>query len=174
MNSCFVCCLGIDVFHDKSRKSGSIAGVVSSVNQTLTKFYSSAVFQQQGQELVDALKIAFLDAMMRYYDQNHKWPSQVVVFRDGVGDGQLEATEKHEAAQFMGSFTHASPPGPSPGAKYTDAQQATFARFGKMRPDKYTPGFTFVVVQKRINTRLFHMKSPKTVRYDKATRTNEK
>ena len=33
--------VGIDVFHDKSRKSGSIAGVVSSINDTLSRYYST-------------------------------------------------------------------------------------------------------------------------------------
>ena len=30
-----------------------------------------------------------------------------MVFRDGVGDGQLEATERHEATQFVRAFSHA-------------------------------------------------------------------
>ena len=33
--------VGIDVFHDKSRKSGSIAGVVSSINDSLSRYYST-------------------------------------------------------------------------------------------------------------------------------------
>lgn len=39
--------LGIDVFHDASRKSGSIAGLVSTTNQSLSRYYSTAVFQMQ-------------------------------------------------------------------------------------------------------------------------------
>ena len=72
--------------------------------QQLTRFHSSAVFQRQGQEMVDALKVAFLASLVRYWECNHRWPSRVVVFRDGVGDGQMEATERHEAAQFLRAF----------------------------------------------------------------------
>ena len=77
--------VGIDVFHDKSRKSGSIAGVVSSINDSLSRYYStvsaiiiswSASFlcstlqfqvaiQKQGQEIVDALKVAFMESLVR-------------------------------------------------------------------------------------------------------------
>ncbi len=39
--------VGIDVFHDRARRDGSVAGVVATVNGTLTRFHSNAVFQQQ-------------------------------------------------------------------------------------------------------------------------------
>jgi aubergine-like protein len=52
------------------------------------------------------------------------------LFRDGVGDGQLQFAAAHEAAQFLSAFQALSPP--------------------------FEPKFTMVVVQKRINTRLFH------------------
>lgn len=46
--------------------------------------------------MTDALKIAFISSLIKYWEQNHKWPENIVVFRDGVGDGQLEATAHHE------------------------------------------------------------------------------
>ena len=48
---------GIDVFHDKSMKRGSIAGVVSSVNKSLSQYYSTVAIQKSGQEIIDALKV---------------------------------------------------------------------------------------------------------------------
>ena len=53
------------------------------------------------------------------------------MFRDGVGDGQLSVSAKYEAEQFKDCFKHIS--------------------------DDYSPGLGFVVVQKRINTRIFLM-----------------
>ena len=57
--------VGIDVFHDKSRKSGSIAGVVTSINDSLSRYYSTVAIQKQGQEIIDALKVAFMQSLLR-------------------------------------------------------------------------------------------------------------
>jgi len=123
--------LGVDVYHDISRRGSSIAGVVSSTNMSMSRWYSSTCFQQPGQEIIDSLKIAFIKALKKFYEVNHIWPDKVLVFRDGVGDSQLSMTAKYEAEQFKDSFKHIS--------------------------DSYKPGFGFIVVQKRINTRIFYM-----------------
>jgi len=123
--------LGVDVYHDPSRRGSSIAGVVSSTNMTMSRWYSTTCFQQPGQELIDSLKIAFIKALKKFYEVNHTWPERVIVFRDGVGDSQLSVTAKYEADQFKDSFRHIS--------------------------ETYKPGFGYVIVQKRINTRIFYM-----------------
>ena len=122
--------LGVDVFHDPARRGHSIAAVVTSLNQTMSSWHSSTAFQNPGQEIVDCLKIAFVEGMKKYYEVNHIWPDKVIVFRDGVGDSQLDIVACHEAAQFCNSFKHIS--------------------------ESFQPGFAFIVVQKRINTRIFH------------------
>jgi len=86
-------------------------------------------FQTPGQELVDCLKVAFVKALRKFYEANHIWPDKVIVFRDGVGDSQLSLSATYEAEQFKDAFHHIS--------------------------DQYSPGFAFIVVQKRINTRIF-------------------
>ena len=60
------------------------------------RFYSNVAVQKQGQEIVDAITVAFAESLMRYYETNHKFPANIVVFRDGVGDGMMEATTQHE------------------------------------------------------------------------------
>ena len=121
--------VGVDVFHDPSRRLPSIAGIVSSTNSAMSRWYSSTVFQAAHQELIDALKPAFVRAIKQYYQANHAWPTKIIVFRDGVGDSQLSILAKYEAQQFSDTFRHIS--------------------------DDYQPSFGFVVVQKRINTRIF-------------------
>ena len=86
--------LGVDVYHDPSRRGSSIAGVVSSTNMTMSKWYSSTVFQTPGQELVDCLKVAFVKALKKFYEANHIWPDKVIVFRDGLGVSQLSLSAK--------------------------------------------------------------------------------
>ena len=72
-----------------------------------------------------------------------------MVFRDGVGDGQLDVTEKHEAEQFQRVFLNGN--GGNNGATEASKMQS---KLSEMIPDNYRPGFAFVVVQKRINTRI--------------------
>ena len=122
--------VGVDVFHDPARRGSSIAAVVTSLNQTMSSWYSTTAFQNPGQELVHCLKIAFVDGLKKYYETNHVWPDKVIVFRDGVGDSQLDLSASYEAQQFMTSFKNIS--------------------------SDFMPGFAFIVVQKRINTRIFH------------------
>ena len=53
----------------------------------------------------------------------------MIVFRDGVSDSQLSLSATYEAEQFNKAFD--------------------------IIDEKYKPGFAFIVVQKRINTRIF-------------------
>jgi len=71
----------------------------------------------------------FTAALRKYFDVNHALPERIFLFRDGVGDGQMDVVEKYEVPQLTECFHH----------------------FGL----DYTPNFAVVVVQKRINTRIF-------------------
>lgn len=142
--------VGIDIYHDASRKGSSFAGFVSSMNDMATRYYSLVKEQKPGQEMMDALKIAFMESLIKYWEVNRRWPQDIVVFRDGVGDGQLEATEKHEAAQFLQVFNKLKN-----GDQSTQTEASKLhSKISEMMPETYSPGFVFVVVQKRINTRL--------------------
>jgi aubergine-like protein len=59
---------------------------------------------------------------------NHRRPEKIIVYRDGVGDGQIPVVQDYEVRQIQNSF----------------------ATFGD-----YQPKLTVVIVQKRINTRIF-------------------
>ncbi|XP_067134684.1 piwi-like protein Ago3 isoform X2 [Centruroides vittatus] len=126
--SVMVC--GFDSYHDQAVGRRSVLGFVASLNQTVTRWFSMAKFQQKGQELGDYLKICLLSALRKYYQVNHFLPNKIFIFRDGVSDGQLNHVAKYEVEQFTTSFKH--------------FQQ------------DYNPQLTVVVVQKRINTRIFH------------------
>ena len=121
--------------------------------------------QKQGQEIVDAITVAFADALARFYDTNNRWPDNVVVFRDGVGDGMMEATLKHEVRNCLNWLRQIV-------LRCRDnficLSRDTFLQVPQFRkllrgghqkmPANYNPGFNYIVVQKRINTRIF---SPK-------------
>lgn len=121
--------VGVDVYHDVTRGRQSVMGFVASMNHSMTRWFSKCAFQDPGKELVNCLKVAFLEALVKYYEVNHSRPDRIFIFRDGVGDGQLTYVNEFEIEQLIASFSCVSP--------------------------DYNPTIAVVVVQKRINTRIF-------------------
>ncbi|KAM6166384.1 piwi-like protein 3 [Erethizon dorsatum] len=117
--------IGIDCFHDIINRQKSIAGFVASTNEELTKWHSQCVFQEPGQELVDGLNSCLEAALDSWFKNVQHQPDSVVVYRDGVGDGQLQALLDHEIPQLVSHLR------------------------------KHQVKLTFIVVKKRINTRFF-------------------
>nr|XP_046241740.1 piwi-like protein 2 isoform X2 [Scatophagus argus] len=116
--------VGVDVHHDPSKKHRSVMGFVASVNSSLTRWYSSVTFQIPTEELISGYRACFLAALQKYYEVNHNLPEKIVVYRDGVSDGQLRMVEQYEIPQLINCF-------------------ATFPG--------YEPKLVFIVVQKRTN-----------------------
>ncbi|CAK7313956.1 Piwi-like protein 1 [Vulpes lagopus] len=122
--------IGIDCFHDIVNRRKSIAGFVASINQELTQWFSQCIFQESGQELVNGLKTCLEAALKLWCKHNQFLPQAIIVYRDGVGDGQLQALMDHEVPQIESSLRSVYPK--DSGVK-----------------------LTFIVVKKRINTRFF-------------------
>nr|XP_005889912.1 PREDICTED: piwi-like protein 3 [Bos mutus] len=143
--------IGIDCFHDIERRRKSVAGFVASIDPDLTRWFSQCIIQESGQELVKGLTTCLYTALKLWSEQNSSPPRSIIVYRDGVGDGQLQALIDQEVKQ-MESYLENS-----------------------YRGQK----LTFIVVKKRINTRFFIEKdggrlnnpSPGTVIDLKVTRT---
>ncbi|XP_032250920.1 piwi-like protein 3 [Phoca vitulina] len=122
--------IGIDCFHDIVHRRKSIAGFVSSINQELTQWFSQCLFQESGQELVNGLKACLEAALKLWLKHNLFLPQAIIVYRDGVGDGQLQALLDHEVPQIESSLK-------------------------SVYPEDSGVKLTFIVVKKRINTRFF-------------------
>ncbi|XP_045391065.1 piwi-like protein 3 [Lemur catta] len=121
--------VGIDCFHDTVNRKKSIAGFVASTTDQLTKWYSQCVIQEAGEEIVNGLTDC-LRAALEVWCQNESCvPRSVIVYRDGVGDGQLQALLDHEIPQMLACL--------------------------KNIPSRENVALTFIVVKKRINTRFF-------------------
>ncbi|XP_008948124.1 PREDICTED: piwi-like protein 1 isoform X2 [Merops nubicus] len=121
--------VGIDCYHDTLSGKQSAAGFVASLNQTLTRWFSRCVVQGRGQELVDGLKACLQTALREWSKWNTCLPSRVIVYRDGVGDGQLGTLVNYEVPQFLDCLR----------------------TVGK----DYNPRLTVIVVKKRVSTRFF-------------------
>lgn len=127
MRNVMIC--GMDTYHDGARKSASVVAFVASINGTFTKWFSQAVIQRCKEELCNGLCAAMRASLIAYREENAVLPERVIVFRDGVGDGQLFMCSEYELPQMHKAFS-------------------------AMGAD-YRPSLTFIVVQKRINTRIF-------------------
>ncbi|ODN06661.1 Protein argonaute-3 [Orchesella cincta] len=119
--------IGMDVYHDPKQKRPSVTALVASLNNTHTKYYSRVIFQETHQETVNSMFPILMDLMRVYADANGGYPDRIVLWRDGVGDGQLAYTKNHEVSQVTDVFKRLI----------------------------INPKFTFCVVQKRINARLY-------------------
>jgi aubergine-like protein len=128
--------VGIDVYHDTLTKGQSACGFSASMNQTFTKYFTPVHFQKTGQELVDGLKRCMKESLQQFFILNKHLPEIIIVYRDGVGDGMLQAVVDHEVPQFI----------------------ETFPSFG----ENYKPRLCFIVVKKRIHTRMF-AKTPQSL-----------
>ncbi|KAI4568727.1 hypothetical protein MJG53_014345 [Ovis ammon polii x Ovis aries] len=124
--------VGIDCYHDTTAGRRSIAGFVASINEGMTRWFSRCVFQDRGQELVDGLKVCLQAALRAWNSCNEYMPSRIIVYRDGVGDGQLKTLVNYEVPQFLDCLKSV----------------ATFITI-------LSPRLTVIVVKKRVNARFF-------------------
>jgi len=126
--------VGIDVYHDTINRRRSVAAFVASQDACFTRYYSRVVFQEPGEEIVSQLEACMLMALRKYNEVNHRLPQKIFIYRDGVGDGQLEVVLNFELQQFLSCFSKVS--------------------------SDYSPKMAVIVVKKRINTRFFKKDGP--------------
>lgn len=125
--------VGIDCYHDTTAGKRSIGALVASLNQSMSRWFSKCVLQHRGQEIMDGLKMALTAALKDYLKFNKCLPSRIIVYRDGVGDGQLHSVVNYEVSQIMDSI--------------------------KSIGQDYAPKLSVVVVTKRISSRFFYHKN---------------
>ncbi|CAO1310298.1 unnamed protein product [Diamesa serratosioi] len=120
---------GIDTYHEANHKANSVTGFIASLNGTYTRWYSKAIIQKMKEEIGSGLTASLGLALAAYYTHNNYYPEKIIVYRDGVGDGQLRYLEEFEIPQMkMGC---------------------------KQIAHDYSPLMTYIVVQKRINNKFF-------------------
>ncbi|CAG0888931.1 unnamed protein product [Cyprideis torosa] len=116
---------GVDAYHEKGQNSWT--GFCASVNQEVTKYFHAVSTEDQRSDLTSNLRASFGIALQEYAKYNNAHPSFVVMYRDGVSDGELETVRNTEMK----------------------AMQSVISTLPR------APTLVFVIVQKRINTRIF-------------------
>merc|ERR1719192_275314 len=121
--------IGYDTYHDTVNKSKSVGAVVASLNESMTKYISMAnLHTNPQQELHDNLCPAIMTALRKYQELNGFPPEKIILYRDGVGDGQIPYVVDHEVK----------------------AIQQTLIKAGM---EEKEVKFAFIIVNKRINTK---------------------
>lgn len=131
---------GADVTHPGPGSAApSLAALVGSMDATATRYAARVSAQptkpagrQQIQEIIVDFKNMAKELLLEFYRSTRKRPERIFVFRDGVSEGQFDQVLTHEYA----------------------ALRAACAEMGDSSSG-YAPPVTFVVVQKRHQTRLF-------------------
>ncbi|KRX73373.1 Protein argonaute-2 [Trichinella sp. T6] len=67
----------------------SKAAVVGNVDGSVTKFHASVKIQPAKQELITGFVKQFSDRLLEYVDVNGTAPKNIIVYRDGVSEGQF-------------------------------------------------------------------------------------
>jgi aubergine-like protein len=148
--------IGYDVSHDTKDKKKSYGALVASLDSRGSKYFSAVSSHKSGNELSDNLKINFIKALRAFQKENKKFPERIIFYRDGVGDGQIEYVLQHEIGYYLSQKHNFSyfPDFIKKKFKISAQIEQQFRQYYEL--DKF-PQFAFIIVNKRINTRLFTM-----------------
>ncbi|CAI5742127.1 unnamed protein product [Hyaloperonospora brassicae] len=122
---------GADVTHPSplDRTRPSIAAVTASMDTHFVRHASTIRAQGHRVEQIENLKDMAVELLKQFYRQTHGKPDRIVFYRDGVSEGQFHMVLNHEVTALR--------------------EACRALEVG------YMPPITFVIVQKRHNTRLF-------------------
>ncbi|XP_022160802.1 piwi-like protein Siwi isoform X2 [Myzus persicae] len=121
--------VGFDVCHDKQNINKSYGALVATMNDSHTAYFSCVQPHESGQELSSYFAMSIAKALNKYKSKNNKLPNSIIIYRDGVGDGQL-------------SYVH--------GTEVDMVKKTCKDFYGGKKI-----GLAFVIVKKRISSRFF-------------------
>ena len=81
--------VGYDTHHDGTRKSESVGGFVCSINDSLTRYYSRVSYHKDRNEMTSNFRQNLVEGLKHYHKVNGSYPERLVVYRDGVSEGQI-------------------------------------------------------------------------------------
>ncbi|CAL8140865.1 unnamed protein product [Orchesella dallaii] len=137
-NTMFV---GFDVYHGaKGSSGGSVGAMVATYSGNFTRYYSTTSHFKRGddgKELCATMLVDIIKCCHKYHELNAEvgLPERIIMYRDGVGEGQLKQVFDVELKTLSEGLAKL----------YQDVGRGP-------------PNLTYIVVTKRINTKLMMMK----------------
>ncbi|KAL2751064.1 piwi-like protein Siwi isoform X3 [Vespula maculifrons] len=123
--------IGFDVCHDKRRKDCDFGATVASLDSNLSRYISAVSKHKKDEELSNDIASHICKFISAYRDNNgNRYPEYIIIYRDGVGEDQLELVYNHEVKKIKEKLDEI----------YKDM------------PIK----MAFIIVTKRVNTRIFY------------------
>lgn len=130
--------VGLDVTHPSpgsTSNAPSVAGMVASIDKQLGQWPAALRIQAARQEMVAELGSMLKSRLKLWQQHNHnRLPENILVYRDGVSEGQYESVLNIEQAQM---------------------RQACVGMYPATDTKSGLPRFTIVVVGKRHHTRFY-------------------
>ncbi|KAI9140301.1 Piwi domain-containing protein [Paraphysoderma sedebokerense] len=122
---------GADVSHPSPSEKGkpSISALVASMNREASLYSPAIRVQSSRSEIIEDLADMAIELLKKFYRTTRVQPQQILVYRDGVADGQFQSVRLSEIPALKAACHRLSP--------------------------NYNPTITFVVVQKRHHARFF-------------------
>lgn len=121
--------VGFDVCHDTATRGTDQGAMVASLDKAMSRYYSTVTAHRSGEELSTNLAASIGSAVRKYREVNGRLPGRIIIYRDGVGEGQIPYVATTELECIKVALNNL----------YNGQEM-------KM---------TFVIVTKRINTRIF-------------------
>ncbi|XP_043284504.1 piwi-like protein Siwi [Venturia canescens] len=122
---------GFDVCHDTNSKGRDFGALVASLDRNFSRYFSAVSAHTNGEELSNDLGVNMCKALQKYKEINKALPSRIVIYRDGVGEGQIPFVLEHEVERLQ-------------------------AKLASLYGNANLVKMTYIIVTKRINTRLFY------------------
>nr|POE74676.1 protein argonaute mel1 [Quercus suber] len=99
--------MGIDVTHPSPgsvKEAPSIASVVASIDPFLGAWPGSVRCQKGKQEMVSGLEEMVKERLNLWLKKNRRYPDKIVLYRDGVSEGQYATVLNEELPSFYAAF----------------------------------------------------------------------
>ena len=121
--------IGINVNHAQ-KSNTSVAGIAASFDRDFVRYFSRVIHQKQGTECIDKRELSGVinQSLDNFYKINNCYPQQLIVYRDGISETQIEECVMTELLAFK---------------EVVSSQQ--YAAYGI--------NIEFLCVQKRVNAR---------------------
>lgn len=128
---------GMAIYHKLIDKKKSCAAFVGTNNNDMTTYYTSSKLMEMNQQRFDNLRDMIINWVKSYCQANKNVPEYIIVYREGVGEGSVQNILDLEVEVV---------------------KKAVIVIAEKMKIPNYSPGVAFILVNRKINQRLFSSK----------------
>jgi eukaryotic translation initiation factor 2C len=97
--------VGIDVSHPEPGSSKpSTAAIVASMDGRFSQYATFLSIQEARKEMVSALEEGMTLLLQKFKDRNQTFPERIIVYRDGVSEGQFHSVLDQELPQLRSAL----------------------------------------------------------------------